>query len=601
MTTLRTRESLGLTRRYTFRLYPSKAQSVAMEAKRRDHQQLYNALLQQRIEAYDRTKPAALAKGEKPKSLTFFDQGYELTALRAECPEWADLPRAEMEVTAKRVQDAYTGFFSRYAYWKAQIAMGKPPKDKKTGRIQTAFEAAGFPTFRPKDVYPGWGYKAPGNGWSLSFTHGGRTREGRPGINGARLMMRGIGTVKARGELPSTPLRVVTCSVTWRADKWWLSLVVEQTPRMQAGDGSIEVRLDLIDRFAAVAVDGGHDAAPERAELAIKSGTSPEVSRGGPDFEGQPWEPRVQCRAADSGLATGLQIDRLKSQRDRCKRGSRRWKALKARIRKAESKQARQRREQLHAWSTAIVRNATDLTVIAPESLSDIVRSGKGDEREWGAAVRTKAMVNRHVLGQAPGAAISMLEYKAREAGIPFNRLIDETPPAAIGNDIVEAKKATRRARKAARRQAKGPSDDTATGTRVRANGPDDQRPVRRGGEPGLRGSGGEGGLHDRQGPRGRSEGPDRAAACRADRGRGVASDPIPADTTPAPRGENHPPFEGLVEGSPLGSPQNGGDRGWPAGGRRRPGPSGSHQNGGGRGNERKASPSGSPQGGRCK
>jgi hypothetical protein len=57
-----------------------------------------------------------------------------------------------------------------------------------------------------------------------------------------------------------------------------------------------------------------------------------------------------------------------------------------------------------------------------------------------------KAKINRRALDQAPGAAIAMLEYKLAERGGTTTKIVAEDAPLLIGNDIVEARKATRKA-----------------------------------------------------------------------------------------------------------------------------------------------------------
>jgi len=79
--------------------------------------------------------------------------------------------------------------------------------------------------------------------------------------------------------------------------------------------------------------------------------------------------------------------------------------------------------------------------------------SARGDEKRHGAAVKTVAMLNRHVLAQAPAMAIQMLEYKADEAGIPFARFTPDEHKIAIGAQISSAAKAVRSTRRAIRKE----------------------------------------------------------------------------------------------------------------------------------------------------
>src|ERR1700677_4699511 len=73
-----------LLRRYTFKLYPNAAQAAALTEQARMCASLWNALLEMR----ETHRRRALQRGDKKTSLTAFDQGKDITALRAELPEW---------------------------------------------------------------------------------------------------------------------------------------------------------------------------------------------------------------------------------------------------------------------------------------------------------------------------------------------------------------------------------------------------------------------------------------------------------------------------------------------------------------------------------
>ncbi|PKL75981.1 MAG: transposase, partial [Candidatus Melainabacteria bacterium HGW-Melainabacteria-1] len=90
-------------RRITYRLYPNQEQQVKLLEMRRLHQQLYNAALEERIQAYRKCS----------RSLSFAQQCKSLTQLRAELPEYEALNAQSSQVTLKRVDDAYAGFFRR--------------------------------------------------------------------------------------------------------------------------------------------------------------------------------------------------------------------------------------------------------------------------------------------------------------------------------------------------------------------------------------------------------------------------------------------------------------------------------------------------------
>lgn len=146
-------------------------------------------------------------------------------------------------------------------------------------------------------------------------------------------------------------------------------------------------------------------------------------------------------------------VEELQRRRAGCKRNSIRYRRISERIAKRKAREARQRREALHLWTTGIAREFRDLEIIAPASVKETTASGRGNEREWGAAVETKAALNRRVLDQAPALAIQMLEYKIAEGGGTASVERADTP-VVVGNDLVVATKAVRRARRKLKRMS---------------------------------------------------------------------------------------------------------------------------------------------------
>lgn len=474
-----------LLRRYVFKLYPNRAQAERLEELRRLHCQLYNACLQQRIEAYQRCGV----------TLTYFDQStrnkrHDGRALDDGLPEvkrleeWREVSADSMGVTAQRVDRAFKAFFAR-----ARKGAGA---------------ASGFPRFQRSDAYPGFGFKKHGSGWRYDDVR-------------KRCYLKSVpGEVKVRGRYPAMPLKAPrSCDLTFRAGHWWLSIVVEMAPRRAAGAQDCEVRFDLIDEFAVVrAANGGcaaaradrspSDSGPD-AESPLKllspqdeviagitksSADAPVVppdlrgdsrdliERGKglapavpPDLSGDSRRSGVPGARPSLAVAPDLRGDNRDDMgsavvvapdlRDdnrcqgsdrqramaRCKRGSNRYRKRRLKKARAEAKVARQRREALHRWTTSLIRAAASLTVIAPD-LKAATKSGKGDSRSWGAAVRIKAEINRHILTMAPGIAIQFLIYKAEESGIRCDVQEDKAAKVAVGGDLVTSAKLLRRAQR---------------------------------------------------------------------------------------------------------------------------------------------------------
>jgi putative transposase len=117
---------MNLTLRY--RLLPTKQQHRALEAILESQRQLYNAALEERVDAYRKANVTR----------TYFDQTKALTEWRRDDPEASALPVTLQRATLKRLDEAYKGFFRRVK------SDGKP----------------GFPRFRGKGWFDSFGFRA---------------------------------------------------------------------------------------------------------------------------------------------------------------------------------------------------------------------------------------------------------------------------------------------------------------------------------------------------------------------------------------------------------------------------------------------------------
>jgi putative transposase len=88
---------------YKYRLYQNRAQRNGLGTMLGAFCDLYNAALQQRIEAYDR----------QGKSLGFFDQAKELRAVRAEDERLASYSFSTEQQVLRRLDKTFKAFFSR--------------------------------------------------------------------------------------------------------------------------------------------------------------------------------------------------------------------------------------------------------------------------------------------------------------------------------------------------------------------------------------------------------------------------------------------------------------------------------------------------------
>ena len=119
-------------RKIQYRLYPNSTQTAALEEACELHRQLYNAALEERIAAYRMCGV----------SVTFVQQDASLTVIRNEHPAYAALPRKALVETLRRLDLAFAAFFRRC----------------KAG------ETPGFPRFKARDRFKGFGFRTHGDG-----------------------------------------------------------------------------------------------------------------------------------------------------------------------------------------------------------------------------------------------------------------------------------------------------------------------------------------------------------------------------------------------------------------------------------------------------
>jgi putative transposase len=184
-------------RKVTYRLYPTKRQDAALFEHLRLHQQLYNAALEQRINAWRVQR----------HSVTFAEQCRDNTVLRRECPEFSALNAQSAQVTLKRLDHGFQAFFRRV----------------KTG------QTPGFPRFKALARFKGWGYKTHGDGWRLEA--------GENGKHG-RMRLMGIGTVKLRGKARNQGLPK-TCEIIREQGRWYASITLNCEPQRSRGSEAI--------------------------------------------------------------------------------------------------------------------------------------------------------------------------------------------------------------------------------------------------------------------------------------------------------------------------------------------------------------------------
>ena len=456
---------MTVTRRYTLKLQPNREQLAALEAQRRLHCALYNALFEMRLTAYRRSLKTRhwyrwSETRPKGKTLTYYEQSAELTKLRREFPEYAALSSDSMAVTAQRLDRAYKRFFEEIKNKEAYREKYKDALPRKDGMPH------GFPRFRGWRMFPGFGFRRHGSGWRYHPVRRHRFSRFETREEDGRLYIKNVpGLIRVRGRLPARVKGYTCCDLLWREGRWWLSLVVEIEPRHHLGPDHGRVTFDLISEFARVEkthADGGLAAGPEvfhwtegRIVPASEgsTGSSPAETPQTRGDQGT-WPPSADAdlpaetpqMRGDQGIATGR--GDIQRRMARCQRGSQRYRRLKLMRARREGRAARIRKERLHIWTTQQAERFRHLQIIVPE-LRKATKSGKGNERDPGAEVAFKAALNRGALMQCAGLAAQMLAYKVQEAGGWAE--IEKSPgPIDLANAVVAVAKTVR---KAARRR----------------------------------------------------------------------------------------------------------------------------------------------------
>ena len=127
-------------RKVTYKLYPNATQTARLETWVRLHCELYNAALQERIEAYRKAG----------KSISYYDQQNVLPEIKAALPEFVELGSHALQQTLRKLDTAFQAFFRR-------VKAGQTP---------------GFPRFKATQRFSGFAYPDPA-GWKLA-SHGKR-------------------------------------------------------------------------------------------------------------------------------------------------------------------------------------------------------------------------------------------------------------------------------------------------------------------------------------------------------------------------------------------------------------------------------------------
>ena len=159
---------------FKYRLYPTRQQADALRVQLSEACRLYNAALQERIEAYRR----------HGKSISYYDQAAQLTAIRKAGD--LGLPNCHCaQDVLRRLDKAFKGFFQR---------------------IQRA-KKAGFPRFKSFRRYDSMTFPSHGDGNKL--------------LPGGHLFVQGVGNIKAKLHRPLHG-KIKTVCVKRECENWYV-------------------------------------------------------------------------------------------------------------------------------------------------------------------------------------------------------------------------------------------------------------------------------------------------------------------------------------------------------------------------------------------
>ena len=362
-------------RNITYRMYPNSEQEILLQDTRGLHCRVYNTFLEEHKRCYE----------QGLGSLTFGKMCRELTQWRATVPDLDCLNAQSLQVTAKRVDRAFDGFFRRV----------------KTG------DTPGYPRFKQPHRYPGWGYKTHGDGWRLFETPALEGSKQKPRSHSLRLS--GIGTIRlrGRGRFAGIPK---TCEIVRKRDKWYISVTFDVIPKdiarepgtetaafdwgvknlltIAKADGTIETidnpkwlrkRLDALATLQRV-------VSKEERKVKVSIGLDPDqpISKG-------------------TRLPLTLKLKRLYKQ-----------------VSALHGKIANQRHDLHHKLSAFLVSRFGCLASEVLDVESMVKKPAPKVDPETGGfapnGARRKAGLNRNILDSAPATLLAMISTKAEEA-----------------------------------------------------------------------------------------------------------------------------------------------------------------------------------------
>jgi len=204
-------------RAYKFRIYPTAGQASRAAQCLRDHQQLYNAALEERREAW-RMRKVGIRYGQ---------QSAQLKEIRGLDPDQGRWSFSSQQATLRRLDKAMAAFYRRC----------------KAGE-----KRAGYPRFKALDRWDSVEWPSDGDGCRWKSDMG-------------RVYLQGVGHVRVHQHRPVQG-RVKTISLKREGRRWYVVLSCDDVPACPLPAAGREVGVDVgVTRFATVS-DGEIIASP---------------------------------------------------------------------------------------------------------------------------------------------------------------------------------------------------------------------------------------------------------------------------------------------------------------------------------------------------
>jgi len=193
---------------FKYRLYPTRAQTSALETILETHRRLYNDALESRKVSWE----------DRHESVGYAEQCGQLKALRLSSPYVAQTNASSCQATLRRLDRSFQSFFRR-------IKAGEKP---------------GYPRFKGRNQFDSVTFKQYGNGWKLNERH---------------VYFQHIGQVKVKLHRPVLG-KIKTATFKCEAGRWFVTFCCETADMIPVPSTNPPVGIDLGLKSFLVTSDG---------------------------------------------------------------------------------------------------------------------------------------------------------------------------------------------------------------------------------------------------------------------------------------------------------------------------------------------------------